>query len=93
MFWLIGVSLTNAYKLYRWLCEDEGVTPVYREHFSFRRAIAEYWINPDLIEVESKKKGTKLNTTGNKDAAISPMIECTSLSNSCGEKSALLLLG
>ena len=89
LFWSIGVSLTNAYKLYLRLCEDEGVNPEYREHFSFRRAIAEYWINPDLIELESpKKKATKLNATGdNDDTEISPMTECTSLSNSYGDKS------
>lgn len=44
--------LTNAYKLYLSVCADEEVVPIYKEQYKFRTAIAEYWINHDLITKE-----------------------------------------
>ena len=58
LFWGIGVLLTNAYKLYISVCADEGVVPFYKEQYQFRTAIAEYWINPDVITKELQE-GTR----------------------------------
>jgi len=55
LFWSTGVLLTNAYKLYLRLCEEDDVVPRYKEQYQFRKAIAEYWINPDLVEKEARK--------------------------------------
>ena len=53
LFWSIGVLLTNAYKVYLQVCEEEKVNPQYKKQYKFREAIAEYWIDPDLIEKET----------------------------------------
>ena len=58
LFWGIGVLLTNAYKLYISVCADEAVVPFYKEQYQFRTAIAEYWINPDVITKELQE-GTR----------------------------------
>ena len=55
LFWSTGVLLTNAYKLYLRLCGEEDVVPQYKEQYQFRKAIAEYWINPDLVENETPR--------------------------------------
>ena len=39
--WSIGVLLTNAYKVR---------SPQYKQQCEFRKTIAEYWIDPELIE-------------------------------------------
>ena len=48
----MGALLTNYYKLYLQMCKEEGVTPRYKEQYQFRKAIAEYWINPELVTSE-----------------------------------------
>ena len=48
LFFLIGVLLTNAYRVYLRVNEDEGVTTKSNgllSHYKFRKAIALYWIN------------------------------------------------
>ena len=51
LFWSIGVLLTNSYKLYLCVCKEDGVKVLqYKEQYQFRKAIAEYWINPELIQ-------------------------------------------
>ena len=61
LFWSNGVLLTNSYKLYLRVCKEEGVkVPQYKEQYQFRKAIAEYWINPELIQKEAYQgKGEK----------------------------------
>ena len=60
LFWSIGVLLTNAYKVYLQVCDEENVTPQYKQQYDFRKAIAEYWIDPELIEKETFQ-GAMLN--------------------------------
>ena len=62
LFWYMGVLLTNSYKLYLKMCTEEGVKPLHKEQYQFRKAIAEYWINPELVisEKESKKRKFKI---------------------------------
>ena len=53
LFWSVGVLLTNAYKVYLRVNEDEGVTKKsdgLLTHYEFRKSIALYWINPELVE-------------------------------------------
>jgi len=48
LFFSIGVLLTNAYKVYLRVNEDEGITTKSNglmSHYEFRKAIALYWIN------------------------------------------------
>ena len=46
--------LTNSYKLYLRVCKEEGIkVPQYKEQYHFRKSIAEYWINPELIQNEA----------------------------------------
>ena len=59
LFWSLGVLLTNAYKLYLSVCENAGVAPTYKQQYEFRKAIAEYWINPELISSEISSSGKK----------------------------------
>ena len=56
LFWSVGVLLTNAYKVYLRVNEDEGITSVtggLLTHYEFRKAIAMYWINPEETERRS----------------------------------------
>ena len=86
LFWGIGVLLTNAYKLYISVCADEGVTPIFKEQYKFRTAIAEYWINPDRITKELHK-GTRKRKFDNKSVAslscMSPITNPLSFSSPC----------
>ena len=53
LFWSVGVLLTNAYNAYLRVNEDEGVTKKsdgLLTHYEFRKSIALYWINPELVE-------------------------------------------
>eukprot|EP00536_Pseudo-nitzschia_multiseries_P000427 jgi/Psemu1/970/gm1.970_g len=56
IFWAVGVLVTNAYKLYFSVCKEEGVSkdPCYKAHYNFRRAIGEYWVDPEAVEVEAE---------------------------------------
>ena len=48
LFFSIGVLLTNAYRVYLRVNEDEGITTKSNgllSHYEFRKAIALYWIN------------------------------------------------
>eukprot|EP00536_Pseudo-nitzschia_multiseries_P015533 jgi/Psemu1/42957/gm1.42957_g len=57
MFWAIGVLLMNAYKLYLSVCKEEGITkPKYDAQYNFRRAIGEYWVDPDLFANEHRRR-------------------------------------
>jgi hypothetical protein len=50
LFWSVGVLLTNAYKVYLRVNEDEGVVAKkdgLLTHYEFRKAIALYWIHPE----------------------------------------------
>ena len=58
--WSIGVLLTNAYKVYLQVCKEEKVNPQYKQQYKFVKAIAEYWIEPDLIKKEIFQ-GTMVN--------------------------------
>ena len=73
LFWSVGVLLTNAYKLYLRVCEDEGVIPRYKEQFEFRKAIAEYWINPELIEKERLQGARKRKYDDDSVSCMSPI--------------------
>ena len=84
LFWSMGVLLTNAYKFYLRMCEEEGVVPLYKEHYEFRKAIAEYWLNPERVEervaaqaeadaVEAAKQGAKLQQFDSPESMISSL--------------------
>ena len=57
--------LTNAYKVYLNLCKEEGVEPIYKEHYQFRKAVAEYWINPEKIASEVRAHGSAVSASSN----------------------------
>jgi hypothetical protein len=73
LFWSIGVLLTNAFKVYLTVCKEEGVTPMYKQQYEFRKKIAEYWINPDLVEKETKSKSIPSLLSPASDATMSPI--------------------
>ena len=54
------VLLKGSYKLYLQVFKEEGVKPRYKEQYQFRKAIAEYWINPELVTSEKESKKRKI---------------------------------
>ena len=77
--------LTNAYKLYISVCMDEGVVPIYKEQYKFRTAIAEYWINPDLITKElhqgTRKRKFDIESAVDSLSCMSPLTNPLSFSS------------
>ena len=65
LFWSLGVLLTNAYKVYLNLCKEEGVEPIYKEHYQFRKAVAKYWINPEKIASEVRAHSSAASASSN----------------------------
>ena len=59
LFCSMGVLLKNSYKLNLQMCEEEGVKPRYKEQYQFRKAISEYWINPEFVTSEKERKKIK----------------------------------
>ena len=47
------------------MCKEEGAKSWYKEQYQLRKAIAEYWINPELVtsEKESKKRKFEFEIT------------------------------
>ena len=78
--------LTNVYKIHLCLCEEENVIPKYREQYQFRRAIAEYWINPDLVHIENpcgKERGFGSISLKSVGSPLSPITN--PFASSCAE--------
>ena len=78
LFWSVGVLLTNAYKVYLRVTEDEGVTKKSEglmSHYEFRKSIALYWINPELME-------EKVNVTLNACSEVASALQSPSTASS-----------
>ena len=62
-FCSIGTLLTNAYKLYLRICEEEGKPPKeYKEQNEFRSAIAEYYICSNCVNTAAKESSTTMTS-------------------------------
>ena len=76
LFFSMGVLLTNAYKVYLRINEDEGITTKSNRllsHYEFRKAIALYWINDTAALNIYKSGGTSTAATFQSPTSISSM--------------------
>ena len=76
-FWGFGVPLTNAYKVYLKVCEEENVEPRCKEHCQFRREVAVCWINPEKVREESKKRSASMAFAS--PSSVSTITTCVSV--------------
>ena len=93
LFWSMGVLLTNSYKLYLQMCKEEGVKPRHKEQYQFRKSIAKYWINLELVtsekESEKRKSGFEIPppSTMSNISLLSPGTStCTTIATNTSSK-------
>ena len=86
----MGVLLTDSYKFYLQICKEEGVKPWYKEQRQLRKAIAEYWINIELVTSEKESKKMKFEfeipfpSTFSTISLLSPVTStCTTIATDC----------
>ena len=74
LFFSIGVLLTNAYRVYLRVNEDEGITTKSNgllSHYKFRKAIALYWINDkEALNIYKSRAVTTTTTAGSGTASF-----------------------
>ena len=78
------------------MCKEKGINvPQYKEQYQFRKAIVEYWINPDLIQKEAyqgkgeKKYDVDVFSPSSQYLMLSitnPFFECSNIATSGGTK-------
>ena len=67
--------------------------PQYKDQYQFRKAISEYWINPELVTSEKEKEQRKFEfeipppSTLSKISLLSPRTStCTTITTDCSSK-------